>query len=132
MDRPAVPLSGPSSARVSHMPISPRLYDALTINPDDRAVVRFNAEGEILAATPSRLVAHITSPSFLDYELLSDFFLTFRAFLCTRDLVAYLISRLRWAVDRQDDFGRIDFCSPSPLDSKLLRRRFHAVLLFTN
>ncbi|CAN9411147.1 unnamed protein product [Alternaria sp. RS040] len=107
MDRPAVPLSGPSSARVSHMPISPRLYDALTINPDDRAVVRFNAEGEILAATPSRLVAHITSPSFLDYELLSDFFLTFRAFLCTRDLVAYLISRLRWAVDRQDDFGRI-------------------------
>ncbi|KAI4659180.1 uncharacterized protein J4E78_005604 [Alternaria triticimaculans] len=107
MDRPPMPPSGPSSARVSHMPISPRLYDALTTNPDDRAVVRFNADGDILAATPSRLVAHITSPSFLDYELLSDFFLTFRAFLCTRDLVAYLISRLRWAVDRQDDFGRI-------------------------
>ncbi|KAH8727815.1 hypothetical protein GQ44DRAFT_757738 [Phaeosphaeriaceae sp. PMI808] len=46
-------------------------------------------------------------PSFLDYELLSDFFLTFRAFLSTRDLIAYLIARLRWAVDRQDDFGRI-------------------------
>ncbi|EOA85339.1 uncharacterized protein SETTUDRAFT_83383, partial [Exserohilum turcica Et28A] len=107
MDRPPIALSGPSSARVSHSPISPRLYDALTINPDDRAVVRFNSNGDILAATPSRLVAHITSPSFLDYELLSDFFLTFRAFLCTRDLVAYLISRLRWAVDRQDDFGRI-------------------------
>jgi hypothetical protein len=107
MDRPPMPPSGPSSARVSHMPISPRLYDALTTNPDDRAVVRFNPDGDILAATPSRLVAHITSPSFLDYELLSDFFLTFRAFLCTRDLVAYLISRLRWAVDRQDDFGRI-------------------------
>ncbi|USP80093.1 hypothetical protein yc1106_07367 [Curvularia clavata] len=107
MDRPPLPLSGPSSARVSHFPISPRLYDALAANPDDRAVVRFNAEGDILAATPSRLVAHITSPSFLDYELLSDFFLTFRAFLCSRDLVAYLIARLRWAVDRQDDFGRI-------------------------
>jgi hypothetical protein len=102
-----MPPSGPSSARVSQAPIGPRLYDALTVNPDDRAVVRFNAAGEILAATPSRLVAHITSPSFLDYELLSDFFLTFRAFLCSRDLVAYLISRLRWAVDRQDDFGRI-------------------------
>ncbi|KAF2625142.1 ras GEF [Macroventuria anomochaeta] len=107
MDRPPLPASAPSSSRVSHSPIEPRLYDALTINPDDRAVVRFSPSGEILAATPSRLVAHITSPSFLDYELLSDFFLTFRAFLSTRDLVAYLIARLRWAVDRQDDFGRI-------------------------
>ncbi|KAF2996419.1 Guanine nucleotide exchange factor lte1 [Curvularia kusanoi] len=107
MDRPPLSASAPSSSRVSHIPISPRLYDALTVNPDDRAVVRFSPSGEILAATPSRLVAHITSPSFLDYELLSDFFLTFRAFLSTRDLAAYLIARLRWAVDRQDDFGRI-------------------------
>lgn len=107
MDRPPMPTSAPSSSRVSHMPIGPRLYDALTANPDNDAIVRFSASGEILAATPSRLIAHITSPSFLDYELLSDFFLTFRAFLTTRDLVAYLISRLRWAVDRQDDFGRI-------------------------
>lgn len=102
-----MPTSAPSSSRVSQMPIGPSLYDALTANPDDTTIVRFSSNGEILAATPSRLVAHITSPSFLDYELLSDFFLTFRAFLCTRDLVAYLISRLRWAVDRQDDFGRI-------------------------
>lgn len=107
MDRPPLPASAPSSSRVSHIPIGPRLFDVLTVNPDDRAVVRFSPSGEILAATPSRLVAHITSPSFLDYELLSDFFLTFRAFLSTRDLVAYLIARLRWAVDRQDDFGRI-------------------------
>lgn len=107
MDRPPMPTSAPSSARVSHVPIGPRLYDALTSNPDDKAVVRFSPSGELLAATPSRLVSHITSPSFLDYELLSDFFLTFRAFLSTRDLVAYLIARLRWAVDRQDDFGRI-------------------------
>ena len=107
MDRPPLPASAPSSSRVSHSPIGPRLYDALTMNPNDRAVVRFSPSGEILAATPSRLIAHITSPSFLDYELLSDFFLTFRAFLSTRDLVAYLIARLTWAVDRQDDFGRI-------------------------
>jgi hypothetical protein len=107
MDRPPLPVSAPSSSRVSHTPIGPRLYDALTVNPDDKTIVRFSPTGEILAATPSRLVAHITSPSFLDYELLSDFFLTFRAFLCAKDLVAYLISRLRWAVERQDDFGRI-------------------------
>ncbi|KAF2012164.1 ras GEF [Aaosphaeria arxii CBS 175.79] len=105
MDRQAS--SMPSSARVSKIPIGPQLYDAITVNPDDQTVVKFSPTGDILGATPSRLVAHITSPSFLDYELLSDFFLTFRSFLSSRDLVAYLISRLRWAVDRQDDFGRI-------------------------
>ncbi|PVI00529.1 ras GEF [Periconia macrospinosa] len=104
---PRQPSSEPVSARVSKLPINPHIYDALTTNPDDSSVVRFTSSGNILAATPSRLVAHITSPSFLDYELLSDFFLTFRAFLPIRDLIAYLISRLRWAVDRQDDFGRI-------------------------
>ncbi|KAF2739390.1 hypothetical protein EJ04DRAFT_572973 [Polyplosphaeria fusca] len=107
IDRMPPPSSAPSSARISKAPIGPQLYDILTVNPDDRAVVRFSESGDILAATPSRLVAHITSPSFLDYELLSDFFLTFRSFLSSRDLGAYLIARLRWAVDRQDDFGRI-------------------------
>ncbi|KAF2195271.1 ras GEF [Zopfia rhizophila CBS 207.26] len=108
MDRiPFQASTAPSSARVSKVPIGPQLYDALTVNPDDHAVVRFSPSGDIIAATPSRLIAHITSPSFLDYELLSDFFLTFRSFLSSRDLVSYLISRLRWAVDRQDDFGRI-------------------------
>ncbi|KAL5443256.1 hypothetical protein PMIN06_008773 [Paraphaeosphaeria minitans] len=105
--RPPLPSSEPSSARISKVPIGPQIYDALTANPDHHAVVRFSATGDIIAATPSRLIAHITSPSFLDYELLSDFFLTFRSFLVSRELVAYLLSRLRWAVNRQDDFGRI-------------------------
>ncbi|KAF2640288.1 hypothetical protein P280DRAFT_32357 [Massarina eburnea CBS 473.64] len=108
MDRPTRHTSTePSSARVSKLPIGPQIYDALTTNPDDSAIVRFSPTGDILAATPSRLIAHITSPNFLNYELLSDFFLTFRSFLSTRDLVAYLIARLKWAVNRQDDFGRI-------------------------
>ena len=105
--KPPLPSSEPSSARISKLPIGPQIYDTYTTDPDDRAAVRFSPTGDILAATPSRLVAHITSPSFLDYELLSDFFLTFRSFLASRELVAYLLSRLRWAVDRQDDFGRI-------------------------
>ncbi|KAF1979527.1 ras GEF [Bimuria novae-zelandiae CBS 107.79] len=105
--KPPLPSPEPSSARISKLPIGPQIYDALTTNPDDNAVVRFSPTGDILAATPSRLIAHITSPSFLDYELLSDFFLTFRSFLIPRELVAYLLSRLRWAVSRQDDFGRI-------------------------
>lgn len=88
--------------------IEPSLFDALTKNPDDPSVVRFSpSTGAIIAATPARLIAHITSPSFLDYELLSDFFLTFRAYLSTSDLLYYLIARLQWAVSRVDDFGRI-------------------------
>lgn len=105
--KPPLPSTGTSSARISKLPIGPHIYDTLTTNPDDNAVVRFSPAGDILAATPSRLIAHITSPSFLDYELLSDFFLTYRSFLMPRELVAYLLSRLRWAVNRQDDFGRI-------------------------
>ena len=37
-------------------------------------------------------IAHITSPDFLDYELLSDFFLTFRAFLSSSDLLVFLLA----------------------------------------
>ena len=47
MDRPPLPASAPSSSRVSHSPIVPRLYDALTLHADDRAVVRFSPSGEI-------------------------------------------------------------------------------------
>lgn len=54
------------------------------------------------AATPPRLVAEITSPSFLDYDLISDFFLTFRTFLDCADLIRMLIARLRWAFAQPD------------------------------
>lgn len=97
-----------STARASIVPIDPSMYDPFTMNPNDPTVVRYSATtNEIVAATPTRLIAHITSPSFLDYELLSDFFLTFRSFIQPRDLVSFLVARLRWAVDRLDDFGRI-------------------------
>ncbi|KAF2455233.1 hypothetical protein BDY21DRAFT_350215 [Lineolata rhizophorae] len=90
------------------MPAILQMYDSLTANPDDSSIVRFSpSTGDIVAATPSRLIAHITSPSFLDYELLSDFFLTFRGFTSSTDLATYLIARLKWAVYRADDFGRI-------------------------
>ncbi len=89
-------------------PITADIYEPLTTAPDDPSVVRFSpTNGEIAAATPARLIAHITSPTFVDYELLSDFFLTFRSFLSTGELVEYLVARLQWAVNRSDDFGRI-------------------------
>lgn len=94
----------------SRVNIEPAMYDSLTFKPscDDRLIVRYaSSNGAVTAATPPRLVAEITSPSFLDYELISDFFLTFRTFLEPDDLLRMLIARLKWAVGRGDETGMI-------------------------
>ncbi|RYP67786.1 hypothetical protein DL771_007047 [Monosporascus sp. 5C6A] len=90
--------------------IEPAMFDSLTFSPgcDDRSVVRYSSlTGAVTAATPPRLVAEITSPKFLDYELVSDFFLTFRSFLETPDLLRMLIARLQWALAREDEVGMV-------------------------
>ncbi|WPH00564.1 Hypothetical protein R9X50_00339400 [Acrodontium crateriforme] len=84
------------------------LFDQIEANANDTSCVRFNPDtGRISAATPSRLIAQITSPHFLDYELLSDFFLTYRIFLSPHDLLEFLLGRLRWALTSSNDSGRI-------------------------
>ncbi|KAI1328547.1 ras GEF [Xylariaceae sp. FL0255] len=91
-----------------NMVIEPTMFDSLTFKPacDDRSIVRYSAQtGAVTAATPPRLVAEITSPSFLDYDLISDFFLSFRSFLETQDLLHMLMARLRWAWSRKDPSG---------------------------
>lgn len=89
-------------------PITASLYESLSANPDDPAIVRYSPiSGEITAASPARIIAQITSKNFLDYELLSDFFLTVRAYLSTHDLLAYLLARFEWAINRFDDDGRV-------------------------
>ena len=85
----------PTSAPIFHRskePIVPSIYDAIAANPDNPAIVRYAimSNREISAASPARIIAQITSKNFLDYELLSDFFLTVRAYLSTHDLLAYL------------------------------------------
>ena len=101
----------PAPPRVYHQrkePIIPAMYDSLASNPDDHAVVRYAPlTKDIIAATPARLIAQITSENFLDYELLSDFFLTVRAYLSTQDLLSYLVARFEWAINRFDDNGRV-------------------------
>ncbi|KAG9241024.1 hypothetical protein BJ878DRAFT_522787 [Calycina marina] len=90
--------------------IVPDMFDDLTFKPacDEAAVVLYHAgDGGIRAATPARLVAEITSPTFVDYDLLSDFFLTFRSFLDTSDLLYMLIARLKWALMRTDEAGNV-------------------------
>lgn len=89
--------------------VEPAMFTDLTFKPscDDKSIVRYSPLGAVTAATPPRLVAEITSPSFLDYELISDFFLTFRSFLDSTDLLRMLVARLRWALMRNDEVGMI-------------------------
>lgn len=89
--------------------LAPEIFDALTFKPacDHPSVVRYAADGSIRAATPLRLVAEITSPTFVDYHLLSDFFLTFRAYMDPIDLLYMLLARLRWAFARDDGPGMV-------------------------
>lgn len=92
----------------SKQPIVAGIFDAMALNPDDPAIVRYSpATGEITAASPARIIAQITSKNFLDYELLSDFFLTVRSYLPTHELLAYLLARFEWAINRFDDDGRV-------------------------
>ena len=103
----AAVMSTPTFHR-SEGPITAAIYDSLSANPDDPAIVRYSqTTGEITAASPARIIAQITSKNFLDYELLSDFFLTVRAYLSTHDLLAYLLARFEWAINRFDDDGRV-------------------------
>ncbi|KAI1156553.1 hypothetical protein F4825DRAFT_261620 [Nemania diffusa] len=111
-DSPSSPMA--KSTRPAFMPanlvIEPSMFDALTFKPacDDRSIVRYSPTNRaVTAATPPRLVAEITSPSFLDYDLISDFFLTFRSFLNTTDLLHLLMARLRWALCQDDESGMI-------------------------
>ncbi|KAF4549013.1 RasGEF domain-containing protein 3 [Elsinoe fawcettii] len=78
--------------------IDPNIYNAFVFDSENPRYIRYMANGHILAATPARLIAQITHVKFLDYDLLSDFFLTYRSFLSSKDLLRYLIARLRWAV----------------------------------
>ncbi|GIZ48847.1 hypothetical protein CKM354_001189100 [Cercospora kikuchii] len=97
----------------SHRPstvglITPSSFDKIESNLDNPAFVHYHpTTGRIVAATPARLIAQITSPDFLDYELLADFFLTFRCFMQSEELLDYLFARLRWALTSGNDGGRI-------------------------
>ncbi|KAI0428136.1 hypothetical protein F5Y09DRAFT_349833 [Xylaria sp. FL1042] len=111
-DIPSSPTA--KTTRPAFMPanlvIEPSMFDALTFEPtcDDRSIVRYSPNAKtVTAATPPRLVAEITSPSFLDYDLISDFFLTFRSFLDSIELLRLLIARLRWALSQNDESGMI-------------------------
>ncbi|KAL2759817.1 hypothetical protein ACRALDRAFT_2023935 [Sodiomyces alcalophilus JCM 7366] len=106
---PRLPAPYRSTYFSTHVVVEPAMFDSLTFQPacDDKTIVRYSPNGAVTAATPPRLVAEITSPSFLDYELISDFFLTYRTFMEPSGLVKMLMARLRWALDRDDEVGLV-------------------------
>ncbi|KAK6435741.1 Guanine nucleotide exchange factor lte1 [Oleoguttula sp. CCFEE 5521] len=88
--------------------ISPTVYNSIELNANDPSIIRFSPQtGRIVAATPARLIAQLTSPRFLDYALLSDFLLTYRGFLTGNELLELLFARLKWAIADGSDSGRI-------------------------
>lgn len=88
--------------------ILPAIFDEISQRRDDPSLVRYsNSTGDISAATPARIIAQISSETFMDYELVSDFFLTFRSYLSTADVLDLLLARLRWAIERLEDDGRV-------------------------
>ena len=92
----------------SREPILPAIFDEISQRRDDPSIVRYsNSTGDISAATPARIIAQITSETFMDYELVSDFFLTFRSYLSTNDVLDLLLARLRWGIERLEDDGRV-------------------------
>ncbi|OKL63158.1 hypothetical protein UA08_01168 [Talaromyces atroroseus] len=89
-------------------PLEPSIFDILAKNIDDSAVVKYIPNTrDISAATPARIIVQISSESFMDYELVSDFFLTFRSYLSTTSLLGLLLARLEWAINRLQADGRI-------------------------
>lgn len=112
--QPAMEMPRASTATVNPVfyelkePIEPSIYDHLSSIMHDGSVVRYiSGTKDIGAATPARLVAQISSESFMDYELVSDFFLTFRSYLSPGNLLSLLLARLQWAINRLQDDGRI-------------------------
>lgn len=98
----------PAATSSLREPTDPKVFDTLTALMHDPSVVRYNPRTkDITAATPARIVAQISSESFMDYELVSDFFLTFRAYLRPDTLLNLLLARLLWAINRLSDDGRI-------------------------
>ena len=77
---------------------SPTLYD--TIDLSDSNILEKNADGKVIAGTVEGLVAYITSPDCLDYEVLSDFFMMYRKFMEPSKLLGLLCARFEWGLIR--------------------------------
>lgn len=76
----------------------PTLFDRINLtNPD---ILQKDTAGKVVAGTVEGLVAYITSPNCLDYEVLSDFFMMYRKFMDPSKLLGLLCARFEWGLMR--------------------------------
>ncbi|KAI5300854.1 Guanine nucleotide exchange factor lte1, partial [Ascosphaera pollenicola] len=98
--------------------ITPQLFDDLLPHMHSPFVARYahfdgnfsaatDPQPGLVAALPSRIIAEIASDCLMDYDLVSDFFLTFRGFMNSHTLLKVLFARLEWSLDRKTADGRI-------------------------
>jgi hypothetical protein len=74
------------------------LYDS--INLGDPNILEKGANEKVVAGSVEGLVAYITSPDCLDYEVLSDFFMMYRKFMDPSKLLGLLFARYGWGLIR--------------------------------
>lgn len=70
------------------------------LKKDHESVVKFDANNDdfINHATLKALIVQLTSPEVIDYNLICDFFLTYRTFSDSNTVLNLLLTRLIWAL----------------------------------
>lgn len=73
---------------------------------DQESVVKFDATNEefINHATLRALIVQLTSPEVIDYNLICDFFLTYRTFTDSHTVMSLLLTRLIWSLQYVNSF----------------------------
>lgn len=71
-----------------------------SLKHDQESVVKFDANNVdyINHATLKALIVQLTSPEVIDYNLICDFFLTYRTFTDSHSVLNLLLTRLIWAL----------------------------------
>lgn len=91
---------GPLCLPQVYKSVDPAIFSQLSFGEtrNDESFISFNSNTQSLAyASPERLIVHITSHEVLDYNTMSDYFLTYRLFMPKDHVVELLITRLAWA-----------------------------------
>ncbi|SGZ48316.1 CIC11C00000003710 [Sungouiella intermedia] len=86
------------------------IYDDVRYFPglkhDQETVVKFDASNDdfINHATLRALIVQLTSPEVIDYNLICDFFLTYRTFTDSHTVMNLLLTRLIWSLQYVNSF----------------------------
>ncbi|KAG5421592.1 LTE1 [Candida metapsilosis] len=77
-----------------------KLFPCLPIDNSEPGLVKYDEQNSELInhATLQALIVQMTSPEVIDYNLISDFFLTYRIFSNSGVVMDLLITRLIWAL----------------------------------